>query len=503
MTLTSEKIIAAADAAEMEFARRNFISDDPSCPDFLDFAKILERSQLHAAVAGGATPFKKWDHLASLAKQLVDERLVLVLKARQLGFSWTVAAYAAWLVRFHRGANVLMISRGQTEAFQLLDKVRFILKNLPVSWHLPINPDSRSEIGIPSQDAKITALPSTEDAGRSETASVVIQDEADFHEYLESNYAAVKPTVDAGGQMIMGSTANKRKMTSLFKELYRSAPSNGWNTVFMPWHARPGRTEKWFDGVRDTIPSVELSGMSPEQYMEAEYPGDEMEALAPPRAQSIFDREMIAAMAEDCIEPVRKLGPSSIYQESRAARRYVAGTDVASGVGMDYSVTVVVDIASGYVVADLVTNTLQPEDFAQASVELLEAYRMPYWGIENNFSDTVITVARDLNYPKLYRRRVGRGKRVRRDYGWRTDRMSRQRMFDELRAAFNAGHLTIPNLEGLGQFSTVIAAPGEKPEAMGGAHDDYVMALGIALMVKDDMGMAGGTGKIIQMPALA
>jgi hypothetical protein len=170
---------------------------------------------------------------------------------------------------------------------------------------------------------------------------------------------------------------------------------------------------------------------------------------------------------------------------------------------MDYSVTVVVDIASGYVVADLVTNSLQPEDFAQASVELLEAYRMPYWGIENNFSDTVITVARDLNYPKLYRRRVGRGKRVRRDYGWRTDRMSRQRMFDELRAAFNAGHLTIPNLEGLEQFSTVIAAPGEKPEAMGGAHDDYVMALGIALMVKDDMGMAGGTGKIIQMPALA
>ena len=30
--------------------------------------------------------------------------------------------------------------------------------------------------------------------------------------------------------------------------------------------------------------------------------------------------------------------------------------------------------------------------------------------------------------------------------------MSRQRMFDELRAAFNAGHLTIPNLEGLEQF---------------------------------------------------
>ena len=37
---------------------------------------------------------------------------------------------------------------------------------------------------------------------------------------------------------------------------------------------------------------------------------------------------------------------------------------------------------------------------------------------------------------------------------------------------------------------------------MGGAHDDYVMALGVALMVKDERSI-GGRGKIIQMPMLA
>ncbi len=50
---------------------------------------------------------------------------------------------------------------------------------------------------------------------------------------------------------------------------------------------------------------------------------------------------------------------------------------------------------------------------------------------------------------------------MRREYGWRTDRMSRQQLFDELRASFNAGHLTIPNRYGLDEFSTIIAAPGE------------------------------------------
>ena len=175
---------------------------------------------------------------------------------------------------------------------------------------------------------------------------------------------------------------------------------------------------------------------------------------------------------------------------------------MASGVGMDYSVTVVVDINSGYVVADLVTNELQPEDFSISSMQLLEAYNNPDWAIENNFSDTVLTIARDENYPRLYRRRVGRGKNLRKEYGWRTDRMSRQHLFDELRASFNAGQLTIPNKYGLDEFNTIIAAPGEKPQAMGGAHDDYVMALGIALMCKTEKGMTNHN-KIIRLPALA
>jgi len=484
-----------------EFARRNFISSGEE-PDFLDHVKILERAQIHSGRSGGAVPFQKWDYIVDLANAIVDNRLVSVLKARQLGFSWTCAAYAAWLLTFNHGTNVLMISKGQTEAFSLLDKVRFILKNLPEDWQAPLSPDSRSEIGIPNRDSKVLALPSTEDAGRSETASVVIQDEADFHEYHAQNYTAVKPTIDGGGQMIMGSTSNKREMSSLFKELYRAAPDNGWKTLFVPWHARPGRDEKWYDRTKDSVPVLDLEGMSPEQYMEQEYPGEETEALAPPKAQSIFDRDMIIGMAEECKAPIRQVGPANIYQEPRVGRRYVAGTDVASGVGLDYSVTVILDVNSGYVVADLVTNALAPEDFSVASMNMLEVYDNPDWAIENNFSDTVLTVARDENYPKLYRRTVGRGKTARREHGWRTDRMSRQNLFDELRQTFNDGHLTIPNKQGLDEFSTIIAAPGEKPQAMGGAHDDYVMALGIALMCKKNRGIQSH-GKIIRLPAFA
>ena len=48
---------------EKEFARRNFVSPDGEQPDFLDHVKILERSQLHSGVSGGAIPFQKWPYL--------------------------------------------------------------------------------------------------------------------------------------------------------------------------------------------------------------------------------------------------------------------------------------------------------------------------------------------------------------------------------------------------------------------------------------------------------
>ena len=63
VALTDEHKQEAVRRLEKEFARRNFVSPDGEQPDFLDKVKILERSQLHSGVSGGAAPFQKWDYL--------------------------------------------------------------------------------------------------------------------------------------------------------------------------------------------------------------------------------------------------------------------------------------------------------------------------------------------------------------------------------------------------------------------------------------------------------
>lgn len=481
MTVTQAPATTEEQAKLQSTAR--FVLSSRSFERFLDFVYIMEPPP-----GAGRIKFAKWPHNLQMARDLTEHRLICTLKARQLGWSWIMAAYAVWNMMFKEGSLVLMLSKGQFESKELLSKARFIYRNLPDDWQWPLATDSSSEIAPKGKTAKIVALPSTEDAGRSETASVVIQDEADFHEFLDSNYAAVKPTIDAGGQMLMGSTSNKRKLISLFKELYRGGPDNGWHVVFWPWTARPGRDQEWFDQVKRNVPSLDeltAEGMSPDLYMEQNYPVDAQEALAPPKSIGAFDQDMLKDMQELTRKPTSVIdGAINIYQGFRAGGRYGAGTDTAHGTGYDFSVTTVIDLKSGNVVADIMSNSMQPEDLAHHSLELLKRYGSPIWGIEDNeWGIVVVKAAQEARYPRIYKHKTGRGAE---HIGWHTDGKTRWELWGELQAAVNAGQITVFSSPGLSQFFSVILNPdkGHRPEAMKGAHDDYPVAVGIAWQMR-------------------
>ena len=436
-------------------------------------------------VGGGTVEFARWPHLMAFALALTRHRLISILKARQVGFSWLIAAYVAWLILFREGSVVLMLSRGQEEAKSLLKKVKDVHRSLPATWQRGVGADSGKEYTIPDMRSKVLALPSTEDAGRSETATLVVQDEADFHEYLDTNYLAVKPTIDAGGQMIMGSTANKRSQTSLFKSNYKDAPQNGWHSVFWGWNARPNRTVAWYDLMRREAASLSYRvGLTPDAYMEQEYPRTAEEALSPSRSIAAFDHDILTAMVEQTREPIIKMDNISIWTRWRPEGRYVAGTDTSHGVESDYAVTCILETRSGAVVADIMDNTLEPETLAYDSIRMLKLYHNPIWAIEDNeWGILTIKAAQAQHYPRIYARQTAGNVRV---PGWHTDGKSRWEMWGELMESFNAGQFILYNRAAVQQFFSVIkdAARQGKPIAMQGANDDYPTALGIAYQMR-------------------
>ena len=189
-----------------EVVRRSF-------EDFLRYVSVLSPEPSGDSII----PFIMWPHLKETVDIILRDRLVIILKARQIGISWLLAAYALWTASYHPGALVMVLSKGQEEASDLLDKIKFIHRQLPPELQQGVGKSNEHEMAFPSIDSSIVALPSTEHAGRSKAVTLV------FHEYLSANFAAVKPTIDAGGQMITASTVNKRKVNSLFKQLYRGA----------------------------------------------------------------------------------------------------------------------------------------------------------------------------------------------------------------------------------------------------------------------------------------
>ena len=450
---------------------------------------------------GGVIDFQMWENLREMVELLGTYRLLSILKARQVGLSWLIGAYALWKAQYFKGSVVLIFSQGQGEATSLLGKIHSIWDNLPAHLQEPIGLDNSTTIEFPNMKSKIVALPSTEKAGRSETASLVIQDEADFHDNIDENYAAVKPTIDSGnGQLIQISTVNKKKMLSMFKEIYRNARKggapivegakhNGFVSKFFSWKVRPNRNQAWYDRVESEAP--ETAEMSALLYMEQEYPNTEEEALRPSRVMAAFDQEVLDYMFEhETKEPLetRENGIVRVWQLAAPGRRYVAFSDTSHGTGGDAAITCVMDVASGVIVADIKSKLLPPQEFAMHSFNLLDEYYNPLWGIEDNdWGITTIRTAQEMGYRNLYERKTRDGKPSGK-VGWHTDDVSRVALYGDLIQAIHKHHITIPARDGVAEFMTVIRNPGKngRVEALVGTHDDYPIAVGGCWQLRND-----------------
>lgn len=448
----------------IRLAKKDFLT-------FLGYVKVLEPPP-----GRGTIQFEVWPHLREMVEVLKGNRLIVWTKSRQIGASWILAAYARWTA-YQAGARVLMFSQGEEEAKVLLGKARQINTLLPEGLRGKVGRDTQQELEFPEDGSYIKALPSTEKAGRGETVSLAIFDEADRHEYLETAYNSVKPTLDdIGGQLIMVSTISAMTQTSLFKALYQGAPGNGYRKVFYGWRVRANRDASWLEQRRAEYTDKGL--------FEKEYPDDEDQAFAPPRSIAAFDHDRLNSMRLDVREPVERVMCggvlANIYQGFQAGKRYVAGTDTSHGTGHDAAVTVVLDVVTGYVVADIKMNILPPDQLAEASGKLLGLYDNPTWGIEDNeWGVLTLATAQRMRYPRLYFREDG-------VVGWRTDERNRFTLWGELIEAIYSRLLTIPSAEGLSEFYTVIRNPEKRGriEAQKGAHDDYPMALGIAWQMR-------------------
>lgn len=446
-----------------------------SFEDFLDYVKILQPK----SEGGGIVDFQKWPHLVELAGAFGKLDLIVLVKPKQVGASWEAASLGLWTAQYHEAGSVLMYSKGELESKDLLAKSKFVYDHLPPHLQVPLKGEGNSqELIFPSMNSRILALPSTKAAGIGFTAARVIIDEADFHEWLAETYdTAAKPTIDAGGKLLMLSTINPATTVSPFKTIVRGAGdkevgSNGFARFFYPFDVRPGRDQAWYDAGL-------ASSLDPAKFQK-NYPRSLEEAMEPSQALAAFDLLALKAMMEETKPPIETHGTINIYRRFVVGHSYTAFSDPAKGTGGDDAVTVVLDITMGACVADIQSNAISVEQLAFDSVNLLKMYGYPVWGIEeNDWGKMVIGKAQELEYPNLYERSKD-------NVGWHTGEHNRYMLWGELMEAIHTRSMTVFSMAGLEQFTTVIRNPNKNSriEAMEGTHDDYPFAMGGAWQMR-------------------
>jgi phage FluMu gp28-like protein len=156
----------------------------------------------------GTIPFKTYSFQDDCVQDFIDHRFTIVVKGRQLGLSTLVAAYSVWMALFHKDKNILIIATKLGVAQNFIKKSKTIIANLP-EWMVlsPIVTNNRQLLEL-GNGSSIKAIPTSDDAGRSEALSLLIVDEAAFVRDFDTLWTGLYPTLSTGGRAIILSTPN-------------------------------------------------------------------------------------------------------------------------------------------------------------------------------------------------------------------------------------------------------------------------------------------------------
>lgn len=451
-------------------------------------------------------PFDPWPAQRELVAGYDAAKLHVWLKARQLGLTWIALGLALREMVFRPGITVLLFSLREAEACELIEKLRGMAQRLPPHLSARMCPGMLSR---PSRDtghllvlangARAKAFPANR--GDSYTATLAIIDEADLIHNLDGLLGSVKPTIDAGGRMILLSRSNKQLVNSTFKRIYRAAVAgeNSYRAAFLPWHARPTRTPAWYEEERRN--SLAQTGSLDSLY--EQYPATDVEALA----ANVLDKRIPPEWLSQCYSRLEGLhggrdilalvvpGPGGrevgvvgpaipglvVYRgpapgppkAGEAYRRFVIGADSAEGnpTSDDSSLTVL-DRETGEECAVL-SAKLQPHVFARYISQVSDWFNGADVMCErNNHGHTVIGWLRDNSSVKLL---TGHDNGV----GWLSSSKGKAILYDTVAEAFRQRETILHSAATMYQLALIEGATLRAPE---GEHDDRADSYGLALV---------------------
>lgn len=126
------------------------------------FCKIKSKSD-------GLIPFKLNEAQKDIFNVMRRENRVIILKARQIGFSSAITAFMYHKTITNPGTTTVLIGYNSDLASEFLDKVKTYYRSTPDALRPKVQYNSKFEVSFPAIDSKIIVLPSSDQVGRGYT----------------------------------------------------------------------------------------------------------------------------------------------------------------------------------------------------------------------------------------------------------------------------------------------------------------------------------------------
>lgn len=286
----------------------------------------------------GKVRFELYPFQKSVLYNFIAQRFNIILKFRQAGITELISMYCLWLAMYHPNKKINIISIKDTTAKKVLKKIKFMYKNLPWYLQTPIINGRAGEYGSASMiefdnGSFIESIPTSSEAGRSESLSLLVIDEAAVVRWAAQIWAAAFPTLSTGGAAIVNSTPYG--VGNFYHSTWVDAIAGGnpFNPIRLYWQMHPERDINWYNQMSSALGTKRTA---------QEIDGDFLSS-----GNTVFDLADIKAI-EDCLSdyPVIKKRFNGQYRqfcEPEPDKEYFIGADVATGRSSDYSSFTVMD----------------------------------------------------------------------------------------------------------------------------------------------------------------
>lgn len=495
--------------------------------------------------SGTVVPFRLNDaqrKLYAVAKRQQDAgkpvRLI-ILKARQLGFSTLTEGLIFHACATRRNVNALIVAHREDATANLFRMSKLFYDELPA----PVKPMLRASNAQELVFENPSKLRSEREArpglrsrircataggrgiGRSDTLQCVHLSEYAFWpdgaDGKASTLAGILQAVPSlpGTMVVIESTANGFED---FKERWDAAVAgeNDFEPVFFAWFENPDYSmpvvpgTEWTPEERDLKATYQLTdeqlqwrrwcianncGGSLDMFRQ-EYPASPGEAFLH-SGTGVFDNEQIVLRLERLPGPAGRgeftdgewteseTGAITLYELPEDGVPYVLGGDTA-GEGSDYFTAIVIDNVTGRIAAKLRQKYSEPE-YVRQIFALGRFYNDALVAIETNFSTYPVMKLQEMEYPNQYsrEREDTYTRQMKKSYGFRTDRQSRPRAIANLVEVFSSHPEWFSDRELLEEMLTFCYNEDHRPEALAGKHDDLVMGAAITYAVRHQQRM--------------